>query len=813
MARYLTPAKIGLLVLTELYVEEAVPSDAIVPVLSFIASHAMGYDPNGPSTSQAARWTKAERAVSLVISIKDFEKLLSSYPFLMGLPGKRLWDQFLNKLWGIDSFHALGEFFEHLSWTLSRTKEELRREGLDPDEPELGVKLTNNSPLGAFVRRARLEYQRLRFHDCTELWKDFVRYRQPTSHYQKRRNPDFSRYSFDQVLQRGELEDWDVDKVASLASVAYGDMLTGDRTGGLPVSIDDVENLLDFQIEQMQKYGNRIPLEIRHQFHDLLNDSFLVPSLTHYITFLDAWRAGDYPTAFDFLHRYFDYTMQHRDRLFYQYALMNLAVLQADFGCYKEAITAMLETVTTARENRDMTCLNFSLNWLFHFGQAHPDLVRDLQADNLLGTSKETLAFLRVKAREAGMWTLWSSVLLSEAKLCLINGDSVATALEYMVRSSQIIVEKNMKGMFGAQLGLYSSLWNRLGLGHLTTVSCEIFLRCHTCHSMFDDELKMISRFSSALLDQGKYREAMEILDKADENSRRSWKPNQYWFKYRGVIQLKRDLHHNNLDGAEQLLSQFLQSKGDDFEPDLALVIDTAHIDYLTRRGDLSSAAEKVEQMITELRDENRDISLRVRALLIKASLLDKCGRPQRAFSIALRAASLSLRARLMSLLWAAIGAISNIMVSMNEFEAATQLLTAVLPRSLECDSPTLTAKLYSYFADACMGLAGQCESDGVARQGEEAPEQDREAIETESPKSATQRRDEYLTRAAMAVQSAFDEYSSIEDINSQCEMMAKKAVIMKVLGDMVLAADYAAAYAELKKKAESLSLNGGDTT
>lgn len=492
---------------------------------------------------------------------------------------------------------------------------------------------------------------------------------------------------------------------------------------------------------------------------------------------------------------------------------MNLAVLQADFGCYKEAITAMLETVTTARENRDMTCLNFSLNWLFHFGQAHPDLVRDLQADNLLGTSKETLAFLRVKAREAGMWTLWSSVLLSEAKLCLINGDSVATALEYMVRSSQIIVEKNMKGMFGAQLGLYSSLWNRLGLGHLTTVSCEIFLRCHTCHSMFDDELKMISRFSFALLDQGKYREAMEILDKADENSRRSWKPNQYWFKYRGVIQLKRDLHHNNLDGAEQLLSQFLQSKGDDFEPDLALVIDTAHIDYLTRRGDLSSAAEKVDQMITELRDENRDICLRVRALLIKAELLDKCGRPQRAFSIALRAANLSLRARLMYLLWAAIGAISNILVSMNEFEAAMQLLTAVLPRSLECDSPTLTAKLYSYFADACMGLAGQCESNGVAGQGEEALEQDREAKETESPKSATQRRDEHLTRAAMAVQSAFDEYSSIEDINSQCEMMAKKAVIMKVLGDMVLAADYAAAYAELKKKAESLSLNGGDTT
>lgn len=309
MSRYLTPAKVGLLVLIELYVEEAIPSDAVVPVLSFIASHMIGYDPNGPSTSQATRWTKAERAVSLVVSIKDFEKLLSSYPLLTGLPGKRLWDQFLNNLWGIDSLHALEDFFANLSSMFPRSKEELRKEGLDPDEPELGVKLSHNSPLGAFIRRARLEYQRLQFHDCTELWKDFVRYRQPTSHYQKRKNPDFSRYSFDNVLLRGELEDWDVDKVAGLASVAYGDMLAGDRTGTLPVSLEDVENLLDFQIEQMQskaanntetnspdsspyvlltvqyaEYGNRIPLEIRHQFHDLLNDTFLIPSLTHYIT-------------------------------------------------------------------------------------------------------------------------------------------------------------------------------------------------------------------------------------------------------------------------------------------------------------------------------------------------------------------------------------------------------------------------------------------------------------------------------------------------------------------------------------------------
>jgi anaphase-promoting complex subunit 5 len=82
------------------------------------------------------------------------------------------------------------------------------------------------------------------------------------------------------------------------------------------------------------------------------------------------------------------------------------------------------------------------------------------------------------------------------------------------------------------------------------------------------------------------------------------------------------------------------------------------------------------------------------------------------------------------------------------------------------------------------MGLAGNCE-----------------------PKSA--KRSEYMTKALAAVQKSFDHYSSIEDINMQCQMMAKKAMIMKLTGDMVLAADYAAAYVSLRKTAESLSLDG----
>ncbi|KAI1437015.1 anaphase-promoting complex subunit 5-domain-containing protein [Xylaria sp. CBS 124048] len=780
MSRFLNPAKIGLLALIELYTNKEVPTSSIVEVLSFITSHLIDSDISGSIASSSDRWRRAESTVRLVISITDFEKVLAPHTAASGIPGRNLWYVFLHKLWRIDSLDALHEFFNDCSRLLAKTKDELRRDaelGIPPSPPDV-ILLSHNSPFGAFVRRSQLEFTRLRFHDTTELWKDFVKYRQTTAAYYKKKTPNFQKLSFDNVLLTGESE-WG-PAVEAIASVAYGDMLGDDLNATIPVSTDDIERLLEFQIEQMQKYGNRIPTEIRHQFQDLLMDSYMVPSLSHYLSYLEAWRAGDYSTSFDYLHRYFDYTMQNRDRSFYQYALMNLAVLQADFGCNKEAIAAMLETVSTARENRDMTCLNFALNWLFHFGRSHPEVTEELESKSQLGTGKESLAFLRSRAKEAGTWTLWSSALMSEAKMCLSNGESVATAMEHLARSSQILVERNMKNMVGSQLSINIALWDRLGVGYLAATTCEIFLQCHARHSIFDDELKVTSRQASMLTLKGKYDEALGKLESLDADSLRAWKPSQYWHKFRGIIKLRRDLHHDNLDGAELLLFQLLQSKTEDLEPDLAFVIDTLHVECLIRRENFEDAFTKVEKIIAELREENRDITLRVRLLLLKADLLDKCGRPQKAFTIAVRAANVAWRARLIPYLWPSIGAIANILSSLGEFESAIQILQAVLPRSLECENSVMAAKLYSHLGDANVGLAGKM-----------------------PPKS--NKRMEYLMKGMEAIEKAFNHYSSVEDIKKQCEMMAKKTTIMKVAGDPVLANDCAATYLALRKEAAQL--------
>ena len=109
--------------------------------------------------------------------------------------------------------------------------------------------------------------------------------------------------------------------------------------------------------------------------------------------------------------------MQSKDRAFYQYALLSLAVLQADFNCFDAAIKAMQEAIATARENKDMNCLNFCLSWLYHIGKAHPETAEKVK----IGSEKEGLVFLKAKAKETGMWSLLSTSLLSEAKLGLQN--------------------------------------------------------------------------------------------------------------------------------------------------------------------------------------------------------------------------------------------------------------------------------------------------------------------------------------------------------------------------------------------------------
>lgn len=254
MSRFLTPRDICLLALVAIYCDGAVPSEGLLPVLGFFARHT-------GTTEQAAnesptpegRFQKAHDDIDLIKSIKAFDTLLQPFPAAVGLPGRRLWDLFLAKLWAIDSLDALHQYFDDLPALLA-TKDDIRRM-VEPDGETDSTRtpLMLNSPFALFVRRAHLEFSRLPFSEAAGLWKHFIVYRQPTAAAWGRRAPSSSTLSFDTVLDASGPA-W-AEGAASIEAITYGDL----GTSPIAVSANSLDNLIEFQVSLMQSMHASFP--------------------------------------------------------------------------------------------------------------------------------------------------------------------------------------------------------------------------------------------------------------------------------------------------------------------------------------------------------------------------------------------------------------------------------------------------------------------------------------------------------------------------------------------------------------------------
>ena len=106
MSRFLSPSKICLVILIELYrANEAQPSDSVT-ILSFISHHIL-------TRSSDLQLDESKSRPSSIASVKDLEKLLS--PLTSAFPGRSLFDLFLRHLWSLTSLEHLEELFQRVS--------------------------------------------------------------------------------------------------------------------------------------------------------------------------------------------------------------------------------------------------------------------------------------------------------------------------------------------------------------------------------------------------------------------------------------------------------------------------------------------------------------------------------------------------------------------------------------------------------------------------------------------------------------------------------------------------------------------------
>lgn len=179
-----------------------------------------------------------------------------------------------------------------------------------------------------------------------------------------------------------------------------------------------------------------------------------------------------------------------------------------------------------------------------------------------------------------------------------------------------------------------------------------------------------------------------------------------------------------------------------------------------------------------QLSNRDWDIHQRIKLMILKARIWDQAGIPQKGFSIAIRAASLAHKARILPSIWEALGALCRVLNSLREFDASVKLLRSVVPQVLECEDCELAGRTFAYLADAHMGLAG--------------------SFKTESSKCKDQ-----MSKALESLGRGFDEFQRIGDVRGQCEMLMKRATIMRLNGDVVLANDCASRYLDILKKSK----------
>nr|APB91646.1 putative anaphase-promoting complex protein [Knoxdaviesia proteae] len=486
-AKTLNPARIALLILVDLYSKDRVVPEAVHPFLAFIVFHIshLPQSPPAPKNAGRPRSSSAIRppghqksasqssitsggnvpmadgpgetsggvagkpalepvvnptaeelapsgeAMDFLESLAPLEKLLRQYPARNWLPGRSLWDFFVDSLWVLDTNDALHEYFYRMLALVMPTREEihdLSNHGQPVPNVDEVFMISRGTIIGGFVRRVCIEYLRLDFHVALGIWKAFVRYRQPTQSNLRRYDNmvgvdlRFDKILIDSVMAR----EWEIAEANALARVMYRRTVASDagEQSKPMASLKTLEALIQFQIRKMQKYGSLIPGLLKNKLKGLLDTNNKNPTIKFYQYFLESWYSGDYTVAFDNIYQYFDYSMKNSERKFYQYALLNLALLHCDFGSATDAVATMLEAVQTARENRDTLCLNYCLVWIYNFSSVHPEHAAALAESSLLGTDGETLTSMRTKSRQTKMYAQWAGALTIEARLALSNGGS-----------------------------------------------------------------------------------------------------------------------------------------------------------------------------------------------------------------------------------------------------------------------------------------------------------------------------------------------------------------------------------------------------
>lgn len=232
--RFLTPAKITLLALAQIYTKGQVPWSSTSTVLNLLINRIVL---DAADQDEVLLQDDSD-------SILVLEQALAGQQSLM--PGKSMWDLLLEHIWSIRCSDDLDDFIGAGPQLLGKTRDQLLQERDEGVITPAG-KVVRTSPLGAFIRRSFLEWHRLQFHDSMTIWTDFVAYRMPSKAAFLRKHPQAVHNAFD-----ANFDDLGIDPSHPMVGIMFRPLLQ-DADQKLSFTNNyDTEKLMEFQVSEMQ---------------------------------------------------------------------------------------------------------------------------------------------------------------------------------------------------------------------------------------------------------------------------------------------------------------------------------------------------------------------------------------------------------------------------------------------------------------------------------------------------------------------------------------------------------------------------------
>ncbi|VVT51283.1 uncharacterized protein SAPINGB_P003057 [Magnusiomyces paraingens] len=385
----------------------------------------------------------------------------------------RVFDQLLEVLFSIRSIDELHTFINRLPGfvIIADGKHDDKDSKIITESASLGINcVTQNSVIGTFFTKCFLEFDSMAFDQIINLWDCLVSFREPfLQKYQYTHSKDFCSASKESAKLLKIFFGSEMLKSYTFQDTKVLQSLLPDLQHIFCISSETLDIMLEGKVAVLDRSDGVSLSSINKILGDLSKNDKSLPVSAYYIKYFKFIQENDYEQAFEYLHRFYDYTMHRHGRAHYHNALFTLATLHAEFESFEEALRAVSEAISVARENKDNMALTDIHFWLYNFISLHPQY----KIPDFLSSKDQMIQFLKAKSQDTS-YSLYSLVLQHESLHQLINCGSLIQVFESLFKSFFISVTSNSVLPAFNYFTLEASIWEKLGIFSIASTYNQI---------------------------------------------------------------------------------------------------------------------------------------------------------------------------------------------------------------------------------------------------------------------------------------------------------------------------------------------------